>query len=87
MNIKLSLTLRFLILVAMLLASFSLVIYENYSRYRQDDYFERLRERSEAVAKHIIDITDPVLLNKIFAMRGGWHVKDLPMDFSDGFLF
>ncbi len=20
-------------------------------------------------------------------MRGGWHVKDLPMDFSDGFLF
>ena len=71
MNIKLSLTLRFLILVAMLLASFSLVIYENYSRYRQDDYFERLRERSEAVAKHIIDITDPVLLNKILASESG----------------
>ena len=28
-----------------------------------------------------------ILINKIFAMRGGWHVKDLPMDFSDGFLF
>jgi len=65
MNIKLSLTLRFLILVAMLLASFSLVVYENYSRYRQDDYFERLKERSEAVAKHTIDITDPILLNEI----------------------
>jgi hypothetical protein len=67
MNIKLSLTLRFLILVAILLASFSLVVYENYSRYRHDDYFERLRERSEAIAKHIIEITDPVLLNKILA--------------------
>lgn len=28
-----------------------------------------------------------VLLNKIFAMRGGWKVKNLAMDFSDGFLF
>jgi hypothetical protein len=28
-----------------------------------------------------------ILVNKIFAMRGGWVVKDLPMDFSDGFLF
>lgn len=67
MNIKLSLTLRFLILVAILLASFSLVVYENYSRYRHDDYFERLRERSESIAKHIIEITDPVLLSKILA--------------------
>lgn len=28
-----------------------------------------------------------VLLNRIFAMRGGWKVKNLPVDFSDGFLF
>lgn len=28
-----------------------------------------------------------VLLNKIFALRGGWTVKHLAMDFSDGFLF
>ena len=28
-----------------------------------------------------------ILVNKIFAMRGGWVVKDLSMDFSDGFLF
>ena len=28
-----------------------------------------------------------VLLNKIFAMRGGWKIKNLAMDFSDGFLF
>tara|TARA_B110000285_G_C15055706_1_gene579444 strand:- start:343 stop:717 length:375 start_codon:yes stop_codon:yes gene_type:complete len=27
------------------------------------------------------------LLNKIFAMRGGWRVKNLAQDFSDGFLF
>ena len=27
------------------------------------------------------------LLNKIFALRGGWKVKNLAMDFSDGFLF
>ncbi len=65
MNIKLSLTLRFLILVAMLLASFSLVVYENYSRYRQDDYYERLRDRSETIARHIIHITDPNLLDKV----------------------
>jgi len=28
-----------------------------------------------------------VLLNRIFGMRGGWKVKNLPVDFSDGFLF
>ena len=28
-----------------------------------------------------------VLLNKIFALRGGWRVKNLAVDFSDGFLF
>ena len=27
------------------------------------------------------------LLNKIFALRGGWKVKKLAEDFSDGFLF
>lgn len=27
------------------------------------------------------------LLNKIFSVRGGWKVKNLAMDFSDGFLF
>lgn len=27
------------------------------------------------------------LLNRIFAMRGGWRVKNLAVDFSDGFLF
>ena len=27
------------------------------------------------------------LLNKIFALRGGWQVKKLAEDFSDGFLF
>jgi hypothetical protein len=28
-----------------------------------------------------------VLLNRIFAMRGGWKVKNLAQDFSCGFLF
>ena len=28
-----------------------------------------------------------VLVNRIFAKRGGWVVKNLAMDFSDGFLF
>ena len=27
------------------------------------------------------------LLNRIFGMRGGWRVKNLAVDFSDGFLF
>ena len=27
------------------------------------------------------------LLNRIFGMRGGWKVKNLAVDFSDGFLF
>ncbi|MFN3446131.1 MAG: HAMP domain-containing protein, partial [Bacteroidia bacterium] len=65
MNIKRSLTFRFLILVALLLSSFSLVVYENYSRYRQDDYFERLRDRSETIARHMIQITDPNLLDEV----------------------
>lgn len=65
MNIKRSLTFRFLILVALLLSSFSLVVYENYSRYRQDDYYERLRDRSETIARHMIQITDPNLLDEV----------------------
>ena len=28
-----------------------------------------------------------ILLNKIFALRGGWRVESLARDFSDGFLF
>jgi signal transduction histidine kinase len=76
MNIKLSLTLRFLILVAMLLASFSLVVYENYSRYRQDDYYERLRDRSETIARHIIHITDPNLLDEVIEREN--VVKPMP---------
>ena len=28
-----------------------------------------------------------ILLNKIFQLRGGWKVKNLAKDFSDGFLF
>ncbi len=65
MNIKLSLTLRFLMLVALLLASFSLVVYENYSRYRQDDYFERLKDRSETIARHMVLIKESSMLDKV----------------------
>jgi len=28
-----------------------------------------------------------ILLNRIFSMRGGWVVKNIAQDFSDGFLF
>lgn len=65
MNIKRSLTIRFLVLVTILLSSFSLVIYQNYSKYRKDDYFERLRERSSTIARHMIDITNSNLLDEV----------------------
>lgn len=65
MNIKRSLTIRFLVLVAILLSSFSLVVYQNYSKYRKDDYFERLRERSSTIARHMIDITNSNLLDEV----------------------
>jgi hypothetical protein len=44
----------------------------------------RLRKR-RSILEQTHDLR--VLLNRIFAIRGGWKVKNLAMDFSDGFLF
>merc|ERR1712054_274663 len=43
------------------------------------------KDRRRSILEQTHDLR--VLLNKIFAMRGGWKVKNLAMDFSDGFLF
>lgn len=64
MNIKRALTLRFLILVALLLISFSLVIYQNYTKHRTDYFYERLNKRSTTIAKLMIDITNPDSLDE-----------------------
>lgn len=59
MNIKLSLTIRFLIIAALLLTAFSLVIYENYSNFRKVDYQERLAERTASIASVLLDVRNP----------------------------
>lgn len=55
MDIKRSLTLRFLLLVVSLLAGFSIVVYENYANYRKVDYYERFTDRITAFSKLIIN--------------------------------
>jgi signal transduction histidine kinase len=55
MNIKRSLTLRFLTLVAILLAGFSVVVYEYYANYRKTGYYERFHDRMENTARLYID--------------------------------
>lgn len=58
MNIKRSLTIRFLIIAALLLSAFSLVIYENYSNFRKIDYRERLAERTSSIATILLDVNN-----------------------------
>ncbi|MES2689016.1 MAG: hypothetical protein V4658_01350, partial [Bacteroidota bacterium] len=55
MDIKRSLTLRFLLLVVSLLAGFSMVVYQNYAHYRKVDYYERLTDRITSFSKLIIN--------------------------------
>ncbi|MBP9186907.1 MAG: HAMP domain-containing histidine kinase [Bacteroidia bacterium] len=64
MNIKRALTLRFLILVALLLTSFSIVVYQNYANHRTEYFYERLNKRSNRIAKLMIDITNPDSLDE-----------------------
>ncbi len=58
MNIKLTLTIRFVTLVVLLLTSFSLVVYYYYSNYRKTTYYERLFERSSLITRLYIDSID-----------------------------
>lgn len=55
MNIKRSLTLRFLTLVAMLVAGFSVVVYEYYANYRKNDFYDRLQDRVLNTARLYVD--------------------------------
>lgn len=58
MDIKRSLTLRFLLLVVSLLAGFSMVVYQNYAHYRKVDYYERLTDRITSFSKLIINASE-----------------------------
>jgi signal transduction histidine kinase len=57
MDIKRSLTLRFLLLVAILLGISLMVVYQNYAEYRNIDYQERFAERINSHARIIIDLS------------------------------
>jgi len=55
MGLKFSLTLRFVLVVALLLSLFSITIYQNYSFYRKNDFKERLADRALSTSKLLID--------------------------------
>lgn len=55
MNIKFILTIRFTVLVVLLLSSFSLVVYNYYANYRKTNFYERLFERSSLIAQLYVD--------------------------------
>jgi len=55
MGLKFSLTLRFVLVVALLLSLFSITIYQNYSFYRKNDFKERLADRALSTSKLLLD--------------------------------
>jgi signal transduction histidine kinase len=67
MEIRKKLTLQFCSIVALILILFTIAIYFSFARYRQDEFFDRLQRKAEAVAQMLIDIeeVDIELLRKI----------------------
>lgn len=67
MNIRTRLTLRFIIIVAVILALVSFLIYVFSADYRKDEFYNRLRSKAQNTAKLFIDVdeVDAVLLEKL----------------------
>jgi signal transduction histidine kinase len=67
MNIRNRLTLKFIIIVAVILALGSLLIYVFSADYRQDDFYSRLQNKAQNTAKLLIDVdeVDANLLQKL----------------------
>jgi signal transduction histidine kinase len=64
MNIKLKLTFWFTIIVAGILGASFYIVYQNYSLFRQSNFFDRLSDRSQYTTKAILDseeLNDDVL--------------------------
>lgn len=74
MNIKLALTLRFLALVTLLMASFSFIIYENYVRYRDKDYEERLVERTGNIANLLLSVSDKDSITDLLTSNNNYRL-------------
>ncbi|QCR23142.1 HAMP domain-containing sensor histidine kinase [Pontibacter sp. SGAir0037] len=55
MTIRAKLTLKFAIIIAIILILFSLVVYYFTSLYRQDDFYKRIERRAYIVAHHVLD--------------------------------
>lgn len=55
MKIRTKLTLQFASIFAFILILFSLVVYYFTSLYRQDDFFAGIEERTQAVARHVLE--------------------------------
>jgi signal transduction histidine kinase len=55
MKLRTKLTLQFASIFGIILILFSLVVYYFTSLYRQDDFFSRIKSRTESVAKHVLE--------------------------------
>jgi signal transduction histidine kinase len=67
MEIRKKLTLQFCGIVALILAFSSIAIYVSFAQYRQDEFYDRLQRKAQAVTQMLIDIegVDIELLRKI----------------------
>jgi signal transduction histidine kinase len=67
MEIRKKLTLQFCGLAALIMILSTITIYFSFARYRQDEFYDRLQRKAEAVAQMLIDIeeVDIELLRKI----------------------
>lgn len=67
MNIRNRLTLRFILIVAIILVLSSMLIYVFSADYRQEDYYNRLRNKANNTAKLLIDVDeiDVTLLRRL----------------------
>lgn len=55
MNIKFKLAFWFTLFVAVILFGSFYVVYENYSVYRQNNFYERLNDRGHYITKAVLD--------------------------------
>ena len=67
MKIRQKLTLQFFLMAGIILVLFSLTVYFLSSRYRRDDFFQRLESRANSTARMLIELEeiDAELLRKI----------------------
>ncbi|MES2779116.1 MAG: HAMP domain-containing protein, partial [Bacteroidota bacterium] len=58
MNIKFKLTFWFTLFVALILVGSFYIVYQNYSVFRQNNFYERLNDRAHYITKALLDTRD-----------------------------